>query len=223
MITPTSFHRLRFRKGDKEQIIRTSNRLILAGIVCLAVAMVVGGVARRRLLFIDRRREPDRSRERCDRGRRCGSRCRSGVGSSTGDRVRVAICQMRSDDDVERNLALAERLLTEAADGRCRARHVAGVPRLHGSGRAAGRGGVAGPRTGDRSTRGRRSGALDVGAGRRRARSGRGRPGPRHVGGARSPGVRSSRPTGRSISTTSSCPTSRRSASPTRSPPATRS
>ena len=31
--------------------------------------------------------------------------------------VRVAVCQMRSDDDVERNLALAERLLTEAADG----------------------------------------------------------------------------------------------------------
>ena len=30
--------------------------------------------------------------------------------------MRVAVCQMRSDDDVERNLALAERLLTEAAD-----------------------------------------------------------------------------------------------------------
>ena len=31
--------------------------------------------------------------------------------------VRVAVCQMRSDDDVERNLVLAERLLNEAADG----------------------------------------------------------------------------------------------------------
>ena len=31
--------------------------------------------------------------------------------------VRVAVCQMRSDDDVERNLDLAERLLTEAAEG----------------------------------------------------------------------------------------------------------
>jgi len=31
--------------------------------------------------------------------------------------VRVAICQMRSGDDVERNLVLAERLLVEAADG----------------------------------------------------------------------------------------------------------
>lgn len=40
MITPSSFHRLRFRKGDKEQIIRTSNRLVLAGIVCLGVAIV---------------------------------------------------------------------------------------------------------------------------------------------------------------------------------------
>jgi len=31
--------------------------------------------------------------------------------------VRVAVCQMRSDGDVERNLGLAERLLGEAADG----------------------------------------------------------------------------------------------------------
>jgi Family of unknown function (DUF6328) len=40
MITPTSFHRLRFRKGDKEAILRVSNRLILAGIACLGVAIV---------------------------------------------------------------------------------------------------------------------------------------------------------------------------------------
>ncbi len=40
MITPTAFHRLRFRKGDKEEILRTSNRLILAGIFCLGVAIV---------------------------------------------------------------------------------------------------------------------------------------------------------------------------------------
>ena len=31
--------------------------------------------------------------------------------------MRVAVCQMRSDGDVERNLDLAERLLREAADG----------------------------------------------------------------------------------------------------------
>ena len=48
MITPTSFHRLRFRKGDKEQIIRTSNRLILAGIVCLGSRDGLGGLARLR-------------------------------------------------------------------------------------------------------------------------------------------------------------------------------
>jgi Flp pilus assembly protein TadB len=40
MITPSSFHRLRFRKGDKEEILRASNRLVLAGIVFLGVAMV---------------------------------------------------------------------------------------------------------------------------------------------------------------------------------------
>ncbi|HJR98157.1 MAG TPA: DUF6328 family protein [Actinomycetota bacterium] len=40
MITPSSFHRLRFRKGDKEEILRASSRLVLAGIVFLGVAMV---------------------------------------------------------------------------------------------------------------------------------------------------------------------------------------
>lgn len=40
MITPSSFHRLRFRKGDKEAILRVSNRLILAGIAFLGVAIV---------------------------------------------------------------------------------------------------------------------------------------------------------------------------------------
>ena len=40
MITPTPLHRLQFRTGDKEGFLRTSNQLILAGIACLAVAMV---------------------------------------------------------------------------------------------------------------------------------------------------------------------------------------
>lgn len=40
MMTVSSFHRLRFRQGDKERILRASNRLILAGIACLAVGMV---------------------------------------------------------------------------------------------------------------------------------------------------------------------------------------
>ena len=40
LITPSSFHRLRFRKGDKEEILRSSNRLVLAGIASLGVAVV---------------------------------------------------------------------------------------------------------------------------------------------------------------------------------------
>ena len=40
MITPTPLHRLQFRTGDKEGFLRTSNQLVLAGIACLAVAMV---------------------------------------------------------------------------------------------------------------------------------------------------------------------------------------
>jgi hypothetical protein len=40
MITPTPMHRLQFRTGDKEGFLRLSNQLILAGIACLAVAMV---------------------------------------------------------------------------------------------------------------------------------------------------------------------------------------
>lgn len=40
MITPTPMHRLQFRTGDKEGFLRLSNQLVLAGIACLAVAMV---------------------------------------------------------------------------------------------------------------------------------------------------------------------------------------
>ena len=40
MITPTPMHRLQFRTGNKDGFLRLSNRLILAGIACLAVAMV---------------------------------------------------------------------------------------------------------------------------------------------------------------------------------------
>lgn len=40
LTAPTAFHRLRFRKGDKEQILRTSNLLALAGIACFGVGMV---------------------------------------------------------------------------------------------------------------------------------------------------------------------------------------
>ena len=39
LIAPSSFHRIRFRKHDKEQLIRTGNRLAIAGTALLAVAM----------------------------------------------------------------------------------------------------------------------------------------------------------------------------------------
>lgn len=40
MITPTPLHRLQFRTGVKEGFLRLSNQLIVAGIACLAIAMV---------------------------------------------------------------------------------------------------------------------------------------------------------------------------------------
>jgi hypothetical protein len=38
-IAPTSQHRIRWREGDKERLLRTANRLTTAGLVCLAVAL----------------------------------------------------------------------------------------------------------------------------------------------------------------------------------------
>jgi hypothetical protein len=44
LIAPTPYHRIRFRKGDKEALLRASNRLVLSGLAFLAVAIcaVVG-------------------------------------------------------------------------------------------------------------------------------------------------------------------------------------
>jgi hypothetical protein len=39
LIAPSSYHRLRFREHDKEQLLMTSNRLILAGMAFVAVSM----------------------------------------------------------------------------------------------------------------------------------------------------------------------------------------
>lgn len=36
LIAPTAYHRIRFREGDKEQMLKTSNRLALLGTVFLA-------------------------------------------------------------------------------------------------------------------------------------------------------------------------------------------
>ena len=39
LIAPSSYHRIRFRDHDKEQMLKTSNRLAIAGTVFLALAM----------------------------------------------------------------------------------------------------------------------------------------------------------------------------------------
>ena len=39
LIAPSSYHRLRFRQGDKAQMLKTANRLAIAGTVFLALAM----------------------------------------------------------------------------------------------------------------------------------------------------------------------------------------
>ena len=39
LIAPSAYHRLRWREGDKEQMLRTSNRLAIAGTTFLALGM----------------------------------------------------------------------------------------------------------------------------------------------------------------------------------------
>ena len=39
LIAPTTYHRLRWRAHDKEQILETSNKLVIAGMALLALAM----------------------------------------------------------------------------------------------------------------------------------------------------------------------------------------
>ena len=39
LIAPTTYHRLRWRKHDKEQMLATSNKLVIAGMTLLAVAI----------------------------------------------------------------------------------------------------------------------------------------------------------------------------------------
>lgn len=39
LMAPTSYHRLRFREGDKERMLHTANRLAIAGTATLAVAV----------------------------------------------------------------------------------------------------------------------------------------------------------------------------------------
>jgi hypothetical protein len=39
LIAPTTYHRLRWRQHDKEQILETSNKMVIAGMALLALAM----------------------------------------------------------------------------------------------------------------------------------------------------------------------------------------
>src|SRR3954464_13013070 len=39
LIAPTGYHRLLFQRGDRPRIIRHGTRMLIAGLVCLAVAM----------------------------------------------------------------------------------------------------------------------------------------------------------------------------------------
>ena len=39
LIAPTAHHRLEFRRQDKENIVRTGNRIVIVGLVLLAIAM----------------------------------------------------------------------------------------------------------------------------------------------------------------------------------------
>jgi amino acid transporter len=39
LMTPTAYHRLRWRRYDKERMLRIANRTAIVGIVCLALAM----------------------------------------------------------------------------------------------------------------------------------------------------------------------------------------
>jgi hypothetical protein len=41
LIAPSSYHRLRFRQGDKERMLFTSNRLMVAGMAFVAVSMTL--------------------------------------------------------------------------------------------------------------------------------------------------------------------------------------
>ena len=40
LIAPSSYHRIRFRTGEKQAMLITSNRLVIAGLTALAISMV---------------------------------------------------------------------------------------------------------------------------------------------------------------------------------------
>jgi hypothetical protein len=44
LMAPTSYHRLRFREGDKERMLRTMNRFAIAGTAILSVAIALAAL-----------------------------------------------------------------------------------------------------------------------------------------------------------------------------------
>jgi len=51
LMAPTAYHRIRFRQGDKERMLRTSNRFAIAGIAFLALSVVLAVVLTADLMF----------------------------------------------------------------------------------------------------------------------------------------------------------------------------
>ena len=51
LIAPSAYHRLRWREGDKEQLLRTSNRLAIFGTIFLALGMTAAVFLITDLLF----------------------------------------------------------------------------------------------------------------------------------------------------------------------------
>ena len=50
-MAPTAYHRIRFREGDKEGLLQTSNRFAIAGIVFLTLSVTMAVVLTADLLF----------------------------------------------------------------------------------------------------------------------------------------------------------------------------
>jgi len=50
-MAPTAYHRIRFRQGDKERMLRTSNRFAIVGIAFLALSVVLAVVLTADLMF----------------------------------------------------------------------------------------------------------------------------------------------------------------------------
>jgi cation transport ATPase len=53
-ITPTAYHRIRFRDFDKERLVMTATRLAVVGLVCLAAALTASAFFVTGFVFSDR-------------------------------------------------------------------------------------------------------------------------------------------------------------------------